>query len=77
LFEIAWEVCNQVGGIYQVLRSKAELMVERWREDYCLSAPTSSQGAALSSSPRRGPASSVGWRTSSRPTAFRYTTGAG
>jgi glycogen(starch) synthase len=39
LFEIAWEVCNQVGGIYQVLRSKAELLVERWREDYCLIGP--------------------------------------
>ena len=32
LFEVAWEVCNQVGGIYQVLRSKTPLMVERWRE---------------------------------------------
>jgi len=29
VFEMAWEVCNQVGGIYQVLRSKAELLVER------------------------------------------------
>ena len=22
LFEVAWEVCNQVGGIYTVIRSK-------------------------------------------------------
>jgi hypothetical protein len=29
LFEISWEVCNQIGGIYQVLRSKAPIMVER------------------------------------------------
>ena len=39
LFEIAWEVCNQVGGIYQVLRSKAPLMGERWRDRYCLIGP--------------------------------------
>ncbi len=39
LFEVAWEVCNQVGGIYQVLRSKAPLMTERWRDQYCLIGP--------------------------------------
>jgi hypothetical protein len=32
LFEIAWEVCNQVGGIYQVLRSKAATIEERWKD---------------------------------------------
>ena len=36
LFEISWEVCNQVGGIYQVLRSKAATMVQRWEDDYLL-----------------------------------------
>jgi len=30
LAEIGWEVCNPVGGIYQVLRSKAPTMVNRW-----------------------------------------------
>jgi glycogen(starch) synthase len=39
LFEIAWEVCNQVGGIYQVVRSKVPLMAARWRERYCLIGP--------------------------------------
>ncbi|MDB4976960.1 MAG: glycoside transferase family protein, partial [Myxococcaceae bacterium] len=39
LFEVAWEVCNQVGGIYQVLRSKAPLMCERWHDKYCLIGP--------------------------------------
>ncbi|HYE62547.1 MAG TPA: glycosyltransferase [Phycisphaerales bacterium] len=39
LFEVAWEVCNQVGGIYQVLRSKAPLMVQRWGDRYCLIGP--------------------------------------
>jgi glycogen(starch) synthase len=39
LFEIAWEVCNQVGGIYQVIRSKAPLMAEQYGERYCLIGP--------------------------------------
>lgn len=39
LFEIAWEVCAQVGGIYTVLRSKAPTMVSRWGDDYCLIGP--------------------------------------
>jgi glycogen(starch) synthase len=39
LFETAWEVCNQVGGIYQVVRSKVPLMIARWRDRYCLIGP--------------------------------------
>ncbi|HEX7479159.1 MAG TPA: glycosyltransferase [Polyangiales bacterium] len=39
LFETAWEVCNQVGGIYQVVRSKVPLMAQRWRDRYCLIGP--------------------------------------
>ena len=39
LFEVSWEVCNQVGGIYQVLRSKAATMVQRWGDAYLLVGP--------------------------------------
>jgi glycogen(starch) synthase len=39
LFEIAWEVCNQLGGIYQVIRSKAPLMTSRWGDRYTLVGP--------------------------------------
>lgn len=39
LIEIAWEVCNQVGGIYTVIRSKVPAMVERWGNDYFLLGP--------------------------------------
>ncbi|MCA9252958.1 MAG: hypothetical protein KDA54_17660, partial [Phycisphaerales bacterium] len=39
LFEIAWEVCNQVGGIYTVLRSKAAVTTEDWGDRYCLIGP--------------------------------------
>jgi glycogen(starch) synthase len=39
LFEVSWEVCNQVGGIYQVLRSKERTMVERWGDRYLVVGP--------------------------------------
>jgi glycogen(starch) synthase len=39
LFEAAWEVCNQVGGIYTVIRSKVPAMVEKWDENYFLLGP--------------------------------------
>jgi glycogen(starch) synthase len=39
LFEASWEVCNQVGGIYTVLRSKAPSMVNRWGDRYILLGP--------------------------------------
>jgi len=36
LVEIAWEVCNQVGGIYTVIRTKVPAMKEKWGDNYCL-----------------------------------------
>lgn len=40
LFETAWEVCNQVGGIYTVIRSKVPSVIEKWGKDnYCLIGP--------------------------------------
>ncbi|CAN5744784.1 glycogen/starch synthase [soil metagenome] len=45
--EVGWEVCNQVGGIYQVLKSKAPLMVEHWGERYCMIGPYEAKTAAL------------------------------
>ncbi len=39
LTEIAWEACNQVGGIYTVLRSKVPTMVESFGNNYCLIGP--------------------------------------
>jgi glycogen synthase len=30
VFEVSWEACNKVGGIYQVIRSKAELLKKRY-----------------------------------------------
>ncbi|MCS6832531.1 MAG: hypothetical protein NZ521_03065, partial [Flammeovirgaceae bacterium] len=40
LVEAAWEVCNQVGGIYTVIRSKVPSVVNKWgKQNYCLLGP--------------------------------------
>ncbi|MFY8037997.1 MAG: glycosyltransferase [Cyclobacteriaceae bacterium] len=39
LIEVAWEVCNQVGGIYTVIRSKAPAMMENHGTNYCMIGP--------------------------------------
>lgn len=39
LIELGWEVCNQIGGIYTVLRSKSPEMVKEWGDAYCLVGP--------------------------------------
>ncbi len=39
LVEVAWEVCNQVGGIYTVIRSKVPATMPVWGERYCLLGP--------------------------------------
>jgi glycogen(starch) synthase len=36
---VSWEVCQQIGGIYQVLRSKAHIMRARWDDQYVLVGP--------------------------------------
>ncbi|MBS1557343.1 MAG: glycogen/starch synthase [Bacteroidetes bacterium] len=37
--EAAWEVCNQVGGIYTVIRSKAPAMVKNHGGNFCMIGP--------------------------------------
>ncbi|MEO8474401.1 MAG: glycosyltransferase [Chryseolinea sp.] len=39
IVEVAWEVCNQVGGIYTVIRSKAAAMVKHANGPYCMVGP--------------------------------------
>ena len=39
LIEVAWEVCNQVGGIYTVIRSKVPATMPAWGDRYCLLGP--------------------------------------
>jgi glycogen(starch) synthase len=46
LFEVSWETCNQVGGIYQVLRSRAPAMQRIWGERYVLVGPDHGERSA-------------------------------
>lgn len=39
LIEVSWEVCNQIGGIYTVLRSKVKSTLSKWRDSYILVGP--------------------------------------
>lgn len=39
LLEAAWEVVNQVGGIYTVVRSKAPDIIKKWGDNYTLLGP--------------------------------------
>ena len=41
VFEVSWEVCNKVGGIYTVVKSKAAKMVESYGDNYFLVGPYS------------------------------------
>ncbi len=39
LFEIGWEVCNQLGGIHTVLRTRVRNMLADWGDNYLLVGP--------------------------------------
>jgi glycogen synthase len=51
LIEAAWETCNQVGGIYTVIRTKVPSMVEKWGENYFLIGPYFPQTASAEFEP--------------------------
>ena len=53
LVEVGFEVCNPIGGIYQVLRSKAATMVDHWDDRYLMVGPYVPDQAALEMEPRR------------------------
>lgn len=47
LFEVAWEVCNQVGGIYTVIKSKVPSVLQTWDyNNYVLFGPYIEKNAA-------------------------------
>ena len=39
LFEVSWEVCNKVGGIYEVVASKAQQAMRAFDGEYFLIGP--------------------------------------
>ncbi|EGG20800.1 glycogen synthase [Cavenderia fasciculata] len=51
LFDISWEVCKKVGGIYTVLKSKAPITVEEYKSRYALIGPYNSETAATEFEP--------------------------
>lgn len=53
LFEVSWETCCQVGGIYTVLRSKAPATVQSWGDNYWLIGPYREQSARIEFEPQR------------------------
>jgi len=61
LFEVSWEVCNQEGGIYTVLRSKVPSVIRRWKkEKYFLIGPYFEEQAASYFDPAKDFSSPVG-----------------
>lgn len=51
IIECAWEVCNQVGGIYTVIRSKVPAAVARRGDNYCLLGPLESENISAEFDP--------------------------
>ena len=47
LTEISWEVCNQVGGIYTVIKTKVPTMQARWGSSYLLIGPYEPDSAKI------------------------------
>ena len=47
LFEVSWEACHQVGGIYTVIKSKAAKIYEIYKENYFLIGPYFEEEAAI------------------------------
>src|SRR3989344_9338451 len=45
LFEVSWEVCNKVGGINTVLKSKVARILEYYNGKYCMIGPYFSNNA--------------------------------
>ncbi|MFN8392564.1 MAG: glycosyltransferase [Bdellovibrionota bacterium] len=49
--EVAWEVCNQVGGIYTVIRTKVPAMISEWGDSYLLIGPYNAGSAKVEFEP--------------------------
>ena len=47
LVEDAWEVSNQLGGIYTVLKTKAAAMRNRWGDNNLMVGPYNPEAAAF------------------------------
>ncbi|XP_043246505.1 glycogen [starch] synthase-like isoform X1 [Amphibalanus amphitrite] len=59
LFEVSHEAANKVGGIYTVIRSKCNVTVEEWGDQYCLLGPYKEHQARTEIEPFEYPEGSV------------------
>jgi glycogen synthase len=55
VFEVAWEVCQQVGGIYTVIRSKAPTAVDIWGDRYFTVGPFNPETSPVEFEPGSAP----------------------
>lgn len=39
IFEVSWEICNKVGGIYTVISTKAKTIADEYKDNYILIGP--------------------------------------
>lgn len=69
LFEVSWEVCNKVGGIYTVVSSKAREAVKRFGDNYFLIGPMRDANPGFVEG-QPGDADSVQWETFRRAAAI-------
>lgn len=60
IIECAWEVCNQVGGIYTVIRSKVPAAVELWGDNYCLLGPLEDDNISAEFDPIKSTSDPIG-----------------
>ncbi|WP_372776145.1 hypothetical protein [Mangrovibacterium sp.] len=60
LFEIAWEVCNQVGGIYTVIQSKVPSTLKKWGDNYFVIGPYYANQVATIFEPEPDPDNGIG-----------------
>ncbi len=69
LFEVSWEVCNKVGGIYTVVSSKAQEAVKRFGDNYFLLGPMRDVNPGFIEG-QPGDADSAQWETFRRAAAI-------
>ncbi len=71
IIECAWEVCNQVGGIYTVIRSKVPAAIDLWGDDYCLLGPLETEDISAEFEPIQNATDPIG-RTVDKMRAMGY-----
>ena len=75
LFEVSWEVCNKVGGIYTVLSTKSQTLVEKLHNNYILIGPDMLRETEEGSDFIEDPFLYAKWREETRKQGFNIRVG--